>query len=335
MKCNLTVLSVPVTQVLVNLVLVICSSLFVLCIRKKSNPSVWDKRSCSGGVCHVGIPDDQHLDLSPRVLLVQQGPGKHHSSIHHSENSVSRPLGTCITCHERPKAISIVLGGEHQQEFPPGKVLIVPAAVLSLRGMLVKISGLEEKGSKWSLCRVRGVLSSGAAAPRAQPCMSWMALGLLAVVPAVLEQFARPGSRGRRLALALCGRERGRRAQQLLGFAQGFGTVSSGRGTEPFPCFECSARCGCVSREWKMPRVQAFVWLGSLGLQQGLSGCAETSYPCPACSSPRIPPWSCQGERCFLPWLGPQGIVINLWPVQGSAGSSLQGLSFGVRVITV
>lgn len=40
MKCNLTVLSVPVTQVLVNLVLVICSSLFVLCIRKKSNPSV-------------------------------------------------------------------------------------------------------------------------------------------------------------------------------------------------------------------------------------------------------------------------------------------------------
>lgn len=177
MKCNLTVLSVPVTQVLVNLVLVICSSLFVLCIRKKSNPSVWDKRSCSGGVCHVGIPDDQHLDLSPRVLLVQQSPGKHHSSIHHSENSVSRPLGTCITCHERPKAISIVLGGEHQQEFPPGKVLIVPAAVLSLRGMLVKISGLEEKGSKWSLCRVRGVLSSGAAAPRAQPCMSWDGAG--------------------------------------------------------------------------------------------------------------------------------------------------------------
>lgn len=36
----------------------------------------------------------------------------------------------------------------------------------------------------------------------------------------------------------------GRRARQPLDFAQDFGTVGSGRGTEPSPCFGCSASRG-------------------------------------------------------------------------------------------
>lgn len=67
-----------------------------------------------------------------------------------------------------------------------------------------------------------------------------MALRLSVVVPAEEEHFgAGAGSRGRRLALAVCGRAEGPASSGLC----------SGRGTEPVPCFGRSTDRRSVSRE--------------------------------------------------------------------------------------
>lgn len=74
-------------------------------------------------------------------------------SVHHGEIQSPGPweAATPVMRDQKP---SVLHAGEsitrdlflQQQGFPPGKLLVAPAVVLSHRGMLVEFSALEEKG---------------------------------------------------------------------------------------------------------------------------------------------------------------------------------------------
>lgn len=106
---------------------------------------------------------------------MQQGPGKHHSSIHHCEIQSPAPWESLTpVMRDQKPSVFFLCGGDHHQGFLPdttgvssGESPFCSCSSAQSQGNVGEILWFGGGGLKISLCRVRGLLGSGAAAPGA------------------------------------------------------------------------------------------------------------------------------------------------------------------------